>query len=440
MGFFLFLLLNAILYVRPTEVFPALADLPVYEASIGLCLVCSVPALRNLLSGRSLRQRPITVCVLGLLAAVALSHLSHLSFSRALDSVVAFSKVVLYYLLFLCHVTTVARLRTFLLWLSLFVITLTSIALLHYHGLIHVAAIQDAQREAAATEATEEADGPAAEDESKPRLCSVGIYNNPNDLSRILVVGIVICLYWVDERRLGFSRFLWLLPVGMLLYALGLTSSRGGFISLIVGLGVMFTTRFGWKWGAIAGAVGLPLLLLVFGGRQTELSTSEDTGQQRIKIWRDGQMLFRSAPVFGIGMDVYAEEVGYVAHNSYVHCYTELGCFGGTMFTGAFFCAFLGLRRLSAARAGISDPDLRRLCPYLFAAVAGYMAGMLSISRSYISPTYMFLALIESYMLVLSSTWKAPVLTLNGRLVRDVLLVSAAAVVVINVFVRLAAV
>ena len=40
--------------------------------------------------------------------------------------------------------------------------------------------------------------------------------------------------------------------------------------------------RFGWKKTALIGSIGLPLLLIVFAGRQTEISTSTGTAQTRV--------------------------------------------------------------------------------------------------------------------------------------------------------------
>src|SRR5205085_1542342 len=83
----------------------------------------------------------------------------------------------------------------------------------------------------------------------------------------------------------------------------------------------------------------------------------------------------REAPLFGIGYREYSEQVGQVAHNSFVHCYTELGFFGGTAFLGAFFCTLLALFRLGGQRVPTADPALARLRPYVLTLVLGYTAG-----------------------------------------------------------------
>ena len=51
----------------------------------------------------------------------------------------------------------------------------------------------------------------------------------------------------------------------------------------------------------------------------------------------------RQSPVFGIGKNRFGEEAGQVAHNSFVHAFTELGPLGGMVFLGAFYLAMRAL-------------------------------------------------------------------------------------------------
>src|SRR5205809_75026 len=100
MDFALFILVNATLFIRPAEVVADLEGLPLYEIVILACLVVSLPAVIAQLSTASMIEQPITTCVIGVLVAIVLSHLTHLNFYGARVAGVEFSKVVLYYLLF----------------------------------------------------------------------------------------------------------------------------------------------------------------------------------------------------------------------------------------------------------------------------------------------------------------------------------------------------
>src|SRR5689334_11470998 len=64
-GWVLFLLLNAVLILRPADIVPELEGLPIYNVVILSCLVASLPAVLYQLRPGVLAQRPITVCVFG---------------------------------------------------------------------------------------------------------------------------------------------------------------------------------------------------------------------------------------------------------------------------------------------------------------------------------------------------------------------------------------
>src|SRR5262249_52301436 len=127
---------------------------------------------------------------------------------------------------------------------------------------------------------------------------------------------------------------------------------------------------------------------------------------------------------------------GQVAHNSFVHSYTELGFFGGTFFVAAFYLAIAALHRLKRRSLRISNPEIRRLRPYLFALVASYAVGMLSLSRGYVVPTYLTLGLAAAYLRLANVRPTLPLLRVSPWLVRRLLLVSAASVVGIYCYIR----
>lgn len=430
LGFALFLLVNAITFLQPASVFPELGGVPIYLIAILACGVLSLPCLLERLRPAALLAQPINLCVVGLLAAVMFSHGSYLG--GAYQAVYDFAKVGLYYLLFVSLVNTPARLRTYLSWLLALAVVLAVLGLLHFHGVIHLAGLE------LADVVQTQVDEGTGEKLVLRRLISTGIYNDPNDLALILVSALAISLYRLTQPAAGARRLLWLAPLGLFGYAFGLTQSRGGLIGLAVGLLVLLRSRFrGWK-SAVLILAALPALLLLFAGRQTDLSLSdpEDSGLGRLQLWEEGLDLFRQSPVLGIGMGQYAEEVGQVAHNSFVHCYVELGFGGGTLFLSAFLLALLGLRRLGRQPLPALDPDWPRLRSYVLAIVAAYAAGILMLSRSYVVPTYAVLGLATSYLTLSAARLPAPVMRLSGRLVLGLTAAGVAFLVLTQVWVR----
>src|SRR5262249_24449883 len=155
------------------------------------------------------------------------------------------------------------------------------------------------------------------------RLRGSGIFMDPNDLSLLVTVGLLIALWALTDGGQGVFRFAWLGPLALFLYAFSLTQSRGGMIGLLIGLLVLFTARFGWRRALLLAVPLVPGVLVAVGGRMSSLSASEGTGQTRIQIWSDGLFAMRSAPLFGVGMHEFGAQSGKAAHNTFLHAYAE---------------------------------------------------------------------------------------------------------------------
>lgn len=428
LGFFLFMLVNAVLFVRPAEIVAAWASLPIYEVVILACLFASLPVVIQQLTGRSLVRNPITVCVLGLLLAVFLSHASHRDFWSARMGAILFLKIVIYYLLLVGLVSSPARLRLFLLVLFFFILCTTALSLLNHHGAIDIPALAEMK------EAYGE-DRETGDINFIYRLRAMGIFNDPNDFALILNAAIFIGLHLLLEQRRRLLKLAWALPIGALGYALYLTQSRGGFLSLLVGLAVLLFTRIRWKKALVISAIVLPALFAGAGGRLTniDIENADDTAQGRVQLWQDSLVEFHGAPLFGIGQGNLAEENGMVAHNSYVHSYAELGFLGGTLFCGAFYLAVAGIGRLKLAGEMFDELRSLRLC--LLPVLAAYMVGLYSLSRTYGDATYVIFGIMAA-LLALAATEGAITPRVSFKLAKRLVLVSVACVFYFEIFVR----
>ncbi len=430
LGFVLFLLVNAALFVRPAEVVPDFVGWNIYEVLILICFAASLPAVLQQFTAKALQAQPVTVCVLGLGLAMVLSFLAHLDFGNALDWGLDFSKVVLYYVLFVGLVDGVARLRTFLFCLLAFGTVTVSLAVLEYHGVIALPNL---------VQIVEMVRDPLTRQEVPlVRLTGSGIFHDPNEVGVLTAVLMVLGLYWLTDRRSGSARWLWVGPLLLFLYALNLTQSRGALLALLAGLAVLLVARFGWRVATLLGVVVLPALLLFLEGRQTDLSTSGGTAQDRIQIWSDALVAMRQAPLFGVGREVFAKQEGLVAHNSYLQCFVELGVFGGILFVGAYWVTVAQLWRLGDRRKHVPlDAETARLQPYVSGLVAAWAVGMLSLTLCYILPTYTILAVATAYSRTAPVNPPLPAPRFDLRLLGRLAAVSVVSIGVLYLFVRL---
>src|SRR5258706_10275862 len=365
----LFILVNASLFVRPAEIVPSLEGWPIYAVLATLALAVALPAVLAQLTLRSLLERPISACVVGLLAAVVLSHLSSFFIWGARQSGMEFFKVLLYYLLLVGVIDSIDRLRRFMGWIVVLAVIATGLTVLQYHGVIDIAALAAVEQG--------RIDPDTGESSIVLRIVSTGLFNDPNDLCLLLVLAMAACVHGLDDRRWGLWRIGWIAPLALFGYAMMLTQSRGGFLGLLAAIVVFIWVRLGWRKGLPIATLALPVMFFLFAGRQTELDVGEGTAQDRIQLWSEGLTLFRRAPVFRMGDGHFFEEIGLVAHNSFLHAFAELGFFGGTIFVGAFALALRTLQRIVPCMTRASDAYLLSLLPYLMAIVAGYAAGLL---------------------------------------------------------------
>jgi hypothetical protein len=145
--------------------------------------------------------------------------------------------------------------------------------------------------------------------------------------------------------------------------------------------------------------------------------------------------VLRQNPLFGVGSGLLSENIGLEAHNSFVHCYGDMGFFGGTLFLGMYASVFWGLFRVGSFREQIRNPDLRRMQPYLVGIATGYTIGMMSISRAYINPTYLVPGLVAAYLRLLTDA-RLPLLRFDSRLVWRLVAVGVAFLAITYIYVR----
>jgi O-antigen ligase len=191
---------------------------------------------------------------------------------------------------------------------------------------------------------------------------------------------------------------------------------------------ILFRARYGWKKTLPLAALALPALLVVFGGRQADISLDKaDTMQQRIQLWAQGFTALSQTPLFGIGAGHYEDmtDEHLVAHNTYVHVLVELGLVGGPFFLGAVYFGVWPLERLTRQPRAIGNPDLRFLLPFMTALIGGFAVGLLSLSRPYAASTYIVLGLSAAYLRQVAGSCTLPDVRCSSRFMLHLGVVSA---------------
>lgn len=390
-GFALLLMVVATLCLRPADLVPALDQWPIYQYLIVGCLIVSARGCLRHLSQRQIIHQPATASLLLLLLSVGLSHAAHGFFWGARMSTYEVSKVLALYLLVVALVNSPRRLTYFVNWFVASITTIATLALLDFRGIISIPALESIRDRGAS--ATGQAD-------YIERIRGTGIFQDPNDFGLVLVVALIFTAARLLSPRAGWTRYVWLLPGGILLTTLAMTHSRGAFLALACGIIAALVYARNWRWSVLA-VIAIPILTIGFSARTTDLNAIvEGTGQTRIQIWSQSLTIWKQYPLFGLGEGLLVEELGVVAHNSFLQCFAELGVIGGAAFVGCFLAAGLGL--WSLRERGESEGRVQRASEwrqldhfrvFMFSALAAYAAGMCSISRQFVMPTYLMLGL-----------------------------------------------
>lgn len=426
MDFAAFVLLNAVLYIRPMDFVPGVRGLPLYNIAFCACFLLNLPALLDGARMRAIVAHPVSICVIGVFVTAVLSNLLQGQVTEAVDTADWFFKIFLYYILLVCVLRTPARLKWLLASLILDGCIVAGLGVADYKGIVKIPNLIIME------EYTYDAYG-----EGTPfrRLAGTGLFGDPNDLSLMIVGCVIYCMYLIGDKSVAmWRRAIWLLPLPLLFQALFLTYSRGGALSLMIGLGVYAWLRLGWR--------ALPLALLAVpmvlrgGGRQVDFNVGGGTGQARITLWDIYIQMFLANPLLGVGAGQGMKHTYQVAHNSYINVFAERGFFGGMAFLSAFLLAVWSMLRTKPAQERLPDGELVRQRTFLLATVISYAIGIMTLSRADVVPTYTILGLAASYELMAAEGSSRGPLRLGPKLIGLLVALNVAFLVVMYFFIR----
>ena len=216
------------------------------------------------------------------------------------------------------------------------------------------------------------------------RATYVGLYSDPNDYAMYLLICLPIAFYFKHRSEGAWRRLFYWLAIGLLLYGIYLSNSRGALVGIIALLVTAGIYHFGWLKSLLAGALTAPVLLWAMSHFRS-IDANEESARDRIYAWYDGFQMFLSNPLFGIGKGNFVDLHGLTAHNSFVLVLGELGLLGYVAWTASLLYSLL----LMATESG-RQPLLQRLM--LFCLLAFAVTGFF-LSRSYANIYYVLMGL-----------------------------------------------
>ena len=231
MGFFLFILVNAVLFIRPVEAF-GIHDLEnSYLVLIVPCIYLSLNSILSCLLGKPLNAQPVAMCVFAIAHDRAAFVCRQVRSQQCLPHCTDFSKIVIYFLLLISLVNSPGRLKVFLAFILIFCAVLTGHSILCNLKIIRLASVKVLPGEKPDPITGEHAGArPAGRGRPVP-----GSQRNVRHAGRSHPAR---RFYFLSNRSNLFSQLLGLLTTPLFLTGIIMTRSHGGFLALLAGLGV----------------------------------------------------------------------------------------------------------------------------------------------------------------------------------------------------------
>ena len=208
------------------------------------------------------------------------------------------------------------------------------------------------------------------------------MYADPNDMALGIIILLPLCLALLFLSRNRLWKILWSISMLVMIYAVFLTGSRGGFLALLVVAAVClweFAIRGRRRYLLVLAALIGAVLLQSSGGMlvgrfKGTFDVKEDTAaaygsaQQRQQLfWRSIEVTMEH-PLFGVGPGNFDEVSGQwgTTHNSFTLMSSEGGLPALVLYVLILWCGFKNLRATKTIGTGtdgikrVSSSSLRQ--------------------------------------------------------------------------------
>lgn len=109
----------------------------------------------------------------------------------------------------------------------------------------------------------------------------------------------------------------------------------------------------------------------------------DESAEGRLEAWAAGLEMLKESPIWGVGQGQFTEHHGLVAHNSFVHCFSETGFVGYTVWLSMIGLTLYGLYRVETSETPEGEEDLRPFARALRLGFTAFLVGAFFLSRSY---------------------------------------------------------
>jgi putative inorganic carbon (HCO3(-)) transporter len=234
------------------------------------------------------------------------------------------------------------------------------------------------------------------------RIRYLGPLSDPNDLGMFLVMSLPL-LFYFKERIPSILRFTAWCGIGLVLYGVYLTNSRGTLLATVSLVALWFWRKYGTTKFFVIGLGSSPILLIASSSFR-EISSEDESSQGRLDAWYQGIDMLKSNPLFGVGQGAFTDYHELTAHNSFVLAFAELGVIGCFIWVALLMVTLISLTNINKQnylpegyactrlQQHVMQEEAKTAITLIYSILAFMVSGFF-LSRTYIPILYLYLGL-----------------------------------------------
>lgn len=370
MAYFFLILYIICTYIRPQEWSPFFYG---SNLMIILALISLISWFFELIySRKKIVPAPQNLFMILFLAAITASVAITFYFGGALSAFNDFGKTVLIYFLIGNLLATLKKIKFFIWVLILLSLFLAVDGIRQYYtgvGLAGQTMIQET------------------------RIRGISIFGDPNDLALTLILVVPFLLIYIFNKTVFYKKIFSFIILCPILYAVWLTNSRGGILSLGVVTFFFVKKRLKNFWGILIGILLLVLMIQFGPSRMNQLTVQEESAYGRIAGMSNGFWLLRNNPLLGSGYGSFSDKYYFTAHNSIMLVAGETGMIGLFFYIGLIYFSIKNLSRIERMPVTSSSDRSANFATALKISLIGFLVGSFFLSRAYNILLYIMIGL-----------------------------------------------
>jgi len=398
-SYYLLLIYLVFVLLRFHEYMPSLSGIPIMPALLIMAVMAWLSNKRSFVSPSQHKLMPL------LLLSMTLSTAIEINGSYAMTVFAKFYPVVILYFLIVDAMDNNQKFR------GIFKAMVFSAVIMALHGI----------------QQSIEGVGWTGMDTIQGRIRYIGIFADPNDMGLFFLTVIPMLIYLMIRSNFIF-RLVYLLALGIILYAVYLTESRG----TTLGIAALFALLAARKFGLIISVgIAAAALVIIMGlnSRVAQIDPGEASAKGRVDAWEEGYYMTRDNPIFGVGVGGFVIHHYRTAHNTWVLAMAELGIPGYFVWNSLMILSLIMVIRLAFFELTKAPPpssyngeskvnsheqtnDLedfiedKKLSITFLYCLTGFCLATFFLSRSYNIFLYTMYALIVAHYINMKLKWQ----------------------------------